>query len=279
MFAAMKNIFFFFLCALLLSVGTVSCSESNSSKSIETDHSAEKTAKKEQKILTKKAAKTPKKVEKKRKYPKINNENVSSFLSQYGKENPENKVRIKTKYGNIDILLYEDTPLHRANFIYLTKQNFFKNTQFYRVSENFVVQGGDSDDFAFQDVKKDIGTYRIPNEIQPHHLHEFGAVAMAREYKNNEEKKSSSFEFYIVIGEKHKKTKLTAIAREYQMTFTDHQMEVYSTVGGTPHLDGQHTVFGKVISGMDVAREISNLETDSRDWPFETIQLNVELIQ
>lgn len=279
MFATMKNRILFFFCLVSLSVGTVSCSESNSSKSIETDQPTEKEAKKEKKISTQKAAKTPKKVEKKRKYPKINNENVSSFLSQYGKENTENKVRIKTKYGNIDILLYKDTPLHRANFIYLTKQDFFKNTQFYRVTENFVIQGGDSDDFAFQDVKKEIGTYRIPNEIVPQHIHEFGAVAMAREYKNNEEKKSSSFEFYIVIGEKHKKSKLTAIEREYQMTFTERQMEVYSTVGGTPHLDGQHTVFGKVISGMDVARKLSNLETDSRDWPYETIQLNVELIQ
>lgn len=214
-----------------------------------------------------------------RKYPVINNNNVKSFLLQYGKKNTENKVRVKTKYGNIDIRLYRDTPLHRANFIYLTKQDFFNSTQFYRVTENFVIQGGDSDDFDFQDVKKEIGTYRIPNEIKPNRIHKFGAVAMAREYENNEEKKSSSFEFYIIIGEKHKISKLNAIEKEYQMEFTDREKEIYSTIGGTPHLDGEHTVFGEVLAGMEVAEELSNLQTDSRDWPFETIMMEVEILE
>lgn len=269
----MRSLYVFvFLCVAALT----SCSEQTTEKkeSEKPKTESKKTTKKVEKEALKQ--KEPKKKE--RKYPKINNENVVSFLTSYGKKHPENKVRIKTKYGNIDIQLYRDTPLHRANFIYLTKQKFFHNTQFYRVTENFVVQGGDSDDFDFQDVKKAIGTYRIPNEITPQHIHKFGAVAMAREYENNEEKKSSSFEFYIVIGEKHKVSKLNAIEREYKMSFTDEEKEIYSTIGGTPHLDGEHTVFGEVIAGMDVAREISNLQTDSRDWPFETVRLEIELL-
>ena len=267
------QIAFFLSIALLLSAG---CSE----KSKKENKSRTTSQQEDKKVVSAKKETLEKKKpqKKKRKYPRINNENVSTFLTQYGKKHNENKVRIKTKYGNIDIRLYRDTPLHRANFIYLTKQKFFQNTQFYRVTENFVIQGGDSDDFEFQDVKKEIGTYRIPNEIKSNHIHRYGAVAMAREYENNEEKKSSSFEFYIVIGEKHKVSKLNAIEREYQMSFTDEQKEIYSTIGGTPHLDGQHTVFGEVIDGMDVAREISNLQADSRDWPYETIRLEVEII-
>jgi len=102
---------------------------------------------------------------------------------------------------------------------------------------------------------------------------------MAREYENNVEKKSSCFEFYIVIGEKFTPKKLRAIAAEYNMNFNDEQIELYSTVGGTPHLDGQHTVFGEVIAGMDVAREISNLQTDSRDWPLKDVHMKIRILE
>ena len=270
-----RSIYLFLLvAAAMLSACSDEPGNSVSKRDTDTNLKKEQPKKSQKKEAVKKKAKeTP------RKYPVINNDNVRSFLLQYGKNNTENKVRIKTKYGNIDVRLYRDTPLHRANFIYLTKQDFFNNTQFYRVTENFVVQGGDSDDFDFQDVKKDIGTYRIPNEIKPNRIHKFGAVAMAREYENNKEKKSSSFEFYIIIGEKHKISKLNAIEKEYQMEFTDREKEVYSTIGGTPHLDGQHTVFGEVISGMEVAEELSNLQTDSRDWPYETIMMEVEILE
>ena len=270
-----RSIYLFLLvAAAMLSACSDEPGNAVSKRDTDTNPKKEQPKKSQKKEAVKKKAKeTP------RKYPVINNDNVRSFLLQYGKNNTENKVRIKTKYGNIDVRLYRDTPLHRANFIYLTKQDFFNNTQFYRVTENFVVQGGDSDDFDFQDVKKDIGTYRIPNEIKPNRIHKFGAVAMAREYENNKEKKSSSFEFYIIIGEKHKISKLNAIEKEYQMEFTDREKEVYSTIGGTPHLDGQHTVFGEVISGMEVAEELSNLQTDSRDWPYETIMMEVEILE
>jgi len=102
-----------------------------------------------------KKAAAPKKKE--RRFPKLNAKNAETFLLDFGKKNKEQKVRISTDFGNIDLLLYNSTPLHRSNFVYLIKQQFFDNTVFYRVSENFVVQGGDSDDSDFQDVKKEIG--------------------------------------------------------------------------------------------------------------------------
>ena len=100
----------------------------------------------------------------------INNSNVLEKLSNYGFENQETKIKITTKFGNIKIRLYKDTPLHRANFIMLTKKKYFDSTLFYRVINNFVVQGGNSDRDNVAVKMARIGQYRVPEEIQSHHI-------------------------------------------------------------------------------------------------------------
>ena len=220
-----------------------------------------------------------KKKVKKRKYPLLKQANIESFLKSYGAKNPETIVELTTPYGPIRMRLYEDTPLHRANFIMLTKRNYFDFAEIYRVAPNFVVQGGDSDETEIRKIKRDIGVYRIPNEIKPDRYHKRGAVAMTKEIENNPEKKSSCFEFYIVVGKTYSDYELDEIQKMYNTSFSPAQREMYKTNGGLAHLDQEHTVFGEVISGMAVADSLSLLPSDSREWPLETVPISMDVIR
>ena len=122
--------------------------------------------------------KSPKK--NKNQYSKlINNQNVKKRLGDYARKNKSNKVKITTKFGDITVKLYDDTPLHRANFIMLANRGFFDSTLFYRVIRNFMIQGGNSDKGNMLQKMANIGHYRIPPEIRENHIHKRGALAMA----------------------------------------------------------------------------------------------------
>jgi peptidyl-prolyl cis-trans isomerase A (cyclophilin A) len=181
---------------------------------------------------------------------KLNDNNVIEFLFEYEKNNKENKVRIYTTEGNIDILLFSNTPYHRANFIYLTKNNYFSETQFYRVIDNFVIQAGNSDDTKISMKRNKIGKYLLPNDFNKGYTHDRGVVSMPSSDIDNPYKLASPFEFFIV----QKKD-------------------------GAKHLDGEYTIFGKVISGMEVVDRIASSPTDNIDWPLNNIYINkVEII-
>ncbi|MDX1542705.1 MAG: peptidylprolyl isomerase, partial [Christiangramia sp.] len=160
----------------------------------------------------------------------IAQEELIPTLTEYGKKNPETRVRIKTKFGNIDVQLYRDTPLHRANFIMLVKNDYFNDTFFHRVAPGFVIQGGNADNQTTASNRGDVGNYLIPSEFDAGHKHTYGAFSAAKYAEQNVSKASSPFEFFIVMDK-----------------------------GGTPHLNNDHTVFGRVISGMDVAEKISQV--------------------
>ena len=131
-----------------------------------------------------------KKQEKKLKNPwdSLNSKNTEAFLTKYGNQNSETKVIIKTKYGDIRIKLYEDVPIHRANFIFLTKIKYFNSTVIYRVAKNFVIQGGNSDNFYTQIQRKKYGNYLMKPEFNSNRKHKYGTLAAAREWENNPEK-------------------------------------------------------------------------------------------
>ena len=181
----------------------------------------------------------------------LSDDNVMEFFLEYDKNHKENKVRIFTEYGEIDILLFENTKFHRSNFIYLTKKNYFQNTQFYRVINNFVIQAGNSDNRKISQKRKKIGRYLLPNDLNKGHTHKRGMVSMPSSLVDNPYKMASPFEFFIV----QKKN-------------------------GAHHLDGDYTVFGKVTKGMEIVDEIASIPTDNRDWPIDNVYIKkVEIIE
>ena len=206
---------------------------------------------KEKKAPLKKA---PLKLEKKEKriekaWDSLNKHNVTTFLTAYGEKNKETKILIRTGYGNIKIRLFKDTPLHRANFIFLTKIKYFDTTVFYRVAKNFVLQGGNSDNFQTVKDRYKYGNYKLPTEFRKNRKHKYGALAAARDWKKNPEKLSSPFEFYIVQNRK-----------------------------GAHHLNNEHTVFGEVISGFDTMDKIAKIKVGEDEWPEEDVNMKVEIL-
>ena len=180
----------------------------------------------------------------------LTDENVIDFLFEYEKNNKENHVRIYTPFGEIEILLYDNTPYHRSNFIYLTKKKYFEGTQFYRVINDFVIQAGNSDNIKVSKKRRDIGKYLLPNEFNKGHTHKRGMVSMPSSTVDNPYKMASPFEFFIV----QKKD-------------------------GAHHLNGSYTIFGEVINGMETVDIIANLPTDNRDWPLNNVYINkVEIV-
>ena len=267
-----------FVAFLILCIGSIGCSNDVNKKEDATSTSqtqstpAPKTDKKEVK-------KTTPKQKKEKEYPKITNQNVVSFLTKYGKENPETVIRLSCKFGEIDIKLYTNTPLHRADMIYLTKQGYFDLTQFYRVSKDFVDQAGNSDEWDCQVKRAEIGGYTLPAEFNTTNIHKYGSVAMARRYDKNPTKRSSPFEFYIVLGRTYSNIEIRGHEKEFGTSYSDEQKEIYRSIGGTPFLDQKHTVIGEVIRGMDVAKELNKVKVDNREWPLDEIAIQMKVIR
>lgn len=207
-----------------------------------------------------------------------NDQEAQAFLTEYGKANPERDLLIETAFGSIHIRLYENTPLHRANMIFLVKEHhYFDGTWFHRVSPGHVVQGGNNDELDLQKLRKKIGSYKIKPEAIESNYHGYGTVAMARSYKKNPDKKSDPFEFYITLGQRYSNGQLDAFEKEYDIALNAEQRQLYQEKGGSPHLDAEHSVIGYVVSGMEVIEAISKVDTDKGEWPLNNIPLKISL--
>tara|TARA_A100001011_G_scaffold180829_1_gene189724 strand:- start:1319 stop:2014 length:696 start_codon:yes stop_codon:yes gene_type:complete len=180
---------------------------------------------------------------------RLTDENAIPFLFNYSKENREDKVRIKTKFGNIDIELFKETPYHRANFVYLTKKKYFDGTMFHRIVPGFIIQGGNSDSRESMIKRKEIGRYLLPPDTKKGYSHHRGVISMPSSEINNPHKLASPYEFFIV-----------------------------QQSPGAYHLDGKYTAFGKVIKGMDVVDKINELEIDKREMPISNIYIKAIII-
>ena len=190
------------------------------------------------------------KKEKKEKSIVLNDKNAIPFFFKYQKENLENKVRISTRFGNIDIKLFENTPYHRANFIYLTKKGYFNNTTFHRVVPDFIIQGGNSDRQETSKKRNEIGKYLLPPDTNKGYKHHRGVISMPSSEIENPHKLASPYEFFIVQQNP-----------------------------GAYHLDGSYTAFGKVITGMEVVDKINKQRTDKRETPLTNVFMNISILE
>lgn len=242
----------------------------------------------------------------------------------------EQVVTIKTSFGDMVAILYDETPKHKENFIKLAKEHYFDSLLFHRVMEGFMIQGGDPDSknaASGQRLGNGGPGYTIPAEINPKLFHQKGALSAARlGDQMNPDKASSGSQFYIVQGTKQSEARLTLDPEKYNRalqqffqkpenlhyrdsinTFMQRRdekgfeeylnnlrpvveeqlglsvdkeispeaVEAYTTVGGSPHLDGEYTVFGKVISGLEVIDKIAAVERDMHNRPVEDIRMIV----
>ncbi|GHM99940.1 peptidyl-prolyl cis-trans isomerase [Cytophagales bacterium WSM2-2] len=198
----------------------------------------------------------------------VTNENKKEVLTEFGKQNPEKEIVIETEYGDINLSLYDDVPLHRANFIKLIKDGYYADPEFYRVVEKFVVQGG---------VPMKKLDYTIPAEFNSRHFHKKGALAMARLDENNPGKESSSTEFYIVHGSKYAEWEFDEDLKSFGLTLSPEQRKLYTTVGGEMSLDQRYTVFGEVTSGLDIIDKIAAVRVYSTEKPYKKISFKIRI--
>lgn len=213
----------------------------------------------------------------------LSDDNVTERLTKFGEENPETKIKINTKYGSIKLKLYKDTPLHRANFIMLIKKGYFDSTLFYRVIENFMIQGGNSESDDIGERMRNIGFYKVPEEMKSHHIHKRGAIAMAVQDQSDRpieyrHRNSSAYNFYIIQKGPLSDKYMNKIEKRYKITIPEKNRKIYRKYGGNPHLDNKYTVFGEVYSGMNTIDKISNVMVDAYDRPKKDIFLTVEII-
>jgi len=233
--------------------------------------------------------------------------------------------------GDIVVRLYDETPIHRDNFVKLAKEGYYDGTLFHRVIKNFMIQGGDPDSKGAT-AGKMLGVggpdYTLQAEIQDGLFHKRGALAAARQGDEvNPERRSSGSQFYIVWGQVYNENQLRQFSKQLRMQkvqdvfhalasdhraeimqmrreknraglqelqdklvaeaesqvgsdgLTENQMKLYSTIGGTPHLDGQYTVFGEVEEGLDVVELIQGSATGRADRPLDDIEMRMVVIE
>lgn len=194
------------------------------------------------------------------------------------------QVLIETSMGNIRMELYNETPRHRDNFLKLVRSGFYDGQLFHRVIFRFMIQAGDSASRHAQPgqtLGETVEPYTIPAEIcYPKLFHVRGAVGAAREGDElNPGRASSSSQFYIVYGTRFNDEMLDKAQQRLdkatagKVKLTPEVREAYKTKGGTPHLDGQYTVFGHVTDGLDVVDAIQRVETDKNNRPLEDVRI------
>ncbi|MDY0360019.1 MAG: peptidylprolyl isomerase [Desulforegulaceae bacterium] len=202
---------------------------------------------------------------------------ISLFSAQNAEAQKNVKVILDTDMGEIEIVLYEKTKEHRENFVKLVKEGFYDGLLFHRIIENFMIQGGDPES---KNASKDkmLGSggpgYTIPAEIMPEYYHKKGAISAARTGDNmNPMRRSSGSQFFIVTGKVYSSEELSMYEKRLNTKFSDEQKQVYTTIGGTPFLDAQYSVFGEVVKGMDVVEKLEKVKTASGDRPLEDVKI------
>ena len=199
------------------------------------------------------------------------------------KSKKQTKVSISTSYGDMTLVLYNETPRHRDNFIKLVKSGFYDGTLFHRVIAGFMIQGGDPDSKTAKKGQM-LGNggpgYTVPAEFNKKFTHKRGALSAARMGDgSNPQKASSGSQFYIVQGKKYDRKNLESMGNRSGANYTDDQIKVYEMEGGTPQLDMNYTVFGEVISGFDVIDKIAAVAKGRADRPKEDVKMTMKIVK
>jgi peptidyl-prolyl cis-trans isomerase B (cyclophilin B) len=189
-------------------------------------------------------------------------------------------VKISTAKGEVVVRLYNETPLHRDNFIKLAKAGFYNGTLFHRVIKSFMIQGGDPNSKTAKPDSVlgngDVG-YTIPAEFRDSLFHKKGVLAAAR--NNNPTKASSGCQFYIVQGKVFTDSMLNLTeTNRLKFKLPEWQRQVYKTVGGAPHLDQNYTVYGEVVKGLEMVDTIAEVTTDKNNRPKEDVKMMVTVL-
>lgn len=189
-----------------------------------------------------------------------------------------NYVKVETSKGDLILALYDETPRHRDNFLSLVKSGAYEGIIFHRVIPRFMVQTGNlltRNATATMDVSRDTIKERLPAEILPDKFFQKrGVLAAARQSNEvNPQKESSKTQFYVVTGSFFTDWDLDDIEKDTGRKFTPYQREVYKTIGGAPHLDGEYTIFGEVVEGMDTIEKIENAKTNDQNRPKKDIRI------
>lgn len=209
---------------------------------------------------------------------------VQTAVAQNKSKGKEVRVEMVTTEGRMVFVLFNDTPLHRDNFLKLVKSHTYDSLLFHRVINKFMIQGGDPQSrHARPGQMLGDGTlgYTVPAEFRKEHIHRKGALCAARMGDDvNPKKESSASQFYIVQGQVWDEKTLDLMEKRFGRTFTEEQRKVYTTEGGTPHLDGDYTVFGQLVEGMEVVDKIAAVRTGAADRPVEDVRiLSVKVIK
>lgn len=208
----------------------------------------------------------------------------SVSVSAQNGDDSRTQIVIETTMGNIKVVLYDETPLHSNNFKSLVNRGFYDGVLFHRVINKFMIQAGDSTSRSASpgELLGDVAEpYTIPAEIRyPEILHKRGALCMAREGDNvNPQRASSAYQFYIVYGTRFDDNMLDRVQARLDATtggsivLSPEVRDFYKRIGGTPHLDGQYTVFGEVVEGIDIVRNIQWVDTDANDRPLTDVRI------
>lgn len=188
-------------------------------------------------------------------------------------EDTRRMALLSTSFGDIKIALYDETPLHRDNFVKLVEEGFYDGSVFHRVIRDFMIQGGGAA------PGKEEKTYTVPAEFRKEFIHKKGALAAARMGDQvNPLKASSPSQFYIVQGRPANDAMLDGFEARSGITYTPEQREIYRQLGGTPHLDMGYTVFGEVIEGLDIVDKIALVATLPGDKPVDDIPMTIKML-
>jgi peptidyl-prolyl cis-trans isomerase B (cyclophilin B) len=196
---------------------------------------------------------------------------------------PETMIRIETTLGTMVLKLYNETPDHRDNMLKLIEDGFFDGQLFHRVISDFMIQGGDPHSVGAEKGQR-LGSggpgYTIAAEFHELLFHKKGALSAARQGDQvNPEQRSSGSQFYIVQGKVFTPEELNIMISRGMGPFSNEAVEVYTTIGGMPHLDGAYTVFGEVVEGLEVLDRIASVNTDTYDRPQEDIVYNISVVR